>query len=199
MPGCKADSVRVFPHVLELIWRSSCSHVTILPESAGIIFAGGFPREPGDDARRAAQRAIFYVQRELKPWPPHPPAVVLCNRGTVDGAAYWPGSTDELWMSVGTTLEEQLGRYDAVIHLRPPSSGHGSFHQDPLRTETAAEAAAIDEQIGDAWHGHPRRYVVEPSADFLDKAARTLEILRGEIQPCCAPSMAIGFEQVGSG
>lgn len=31
--------------VLELIRHEFCSHVKILPESAGIVFGGGFPRD----------------------------------------------------------------------------------------------------------------------------------------------------------
>ena len=34
--------------VLELIRQSFCTHVKVLPEAAGIVFGGGFPRE--DDA-----------------------------------------------------------------------------------------------------------------------------------------------------
>jgi predicted ATPase len=107
--------------VLELIRQSFCVHVRVLPESAGIVFGGGFPRGDRLELRQAAQRAIFYVQRELESTAESEnPAVVLCDRGTLDGAAYWPGPGD-LWSAVGTTLEEQLGRYDAVIHLRPPT------------------------------------------------------------------------------
>jgi type II restriction enzyme len=68
--------------------------------------------------------------------------VVLCDRGTLDGAAYWPGPGD-LWSAVGTTLEEQLGRYDAVIHLRPPTTEHGYNRRNPLRIESSMEGAAI--------------------------------------------------------
>lgn len=50
--------------LLELIRQSFCSHVKILPEAAGIVFGGGFPRESEPTCRRAAQRAIFHVQRE---------------------------------------------------------------------------------------------------------------------------------------
>lgn len=31
--------------VLELIRQSLCTHVKILPEAAGIVFGGGFPRD----------------------------------------------------------------------------------------------------------------------------------------------------------
>ena len=171
--------------VLELIRHSFCEHVKILPESASIVFGGGFPRGGTELMLKAAQRAIFYVQRELEAAAEAGnPAIVLCDRGTVDGRAYWPGGED-LWASVGTTLEEQLRRYDAVIHLRTPTGAEGYNHQNPLRIESATEAADIDARVAGAWEHHPRRFIVEPSSDFLDKAARALDILRGELPECC--------------
>ena len=78
--------------VLELVRQSFCSHVKVLTEAAGILFAGGFPRGGDAESRRAAQRAIFYVQRELElAADAENLAIVLCDRGTVDGTAYWPG------------------------------------------------------------------------------------------------------------
>jgi predicted ATPase len=171
--------------VLELIRHSFCEHVKILPESASIVFGGGFPRGGTELMLKAAQRAIFYVQRELEAAADaENPAIVLCDRGTIDGGAYWPGGED-LWASVGTTLEEQLRRYDAAIHLRTPTGAGGYDHQNPLRIESAAEAADIDTRIAHAWERHPRRFFVEPSSDFLDKAACALDILRGELPECC--------------
>ena len=184
--------------VLELIGASLCEHVKVLPEAAGVIFGGGFPRTAEEDARRAAQRAIFYVQRELEAAAAvGNPAILLCDRGTVDGAAYWPGPGD-LWSAVGTTLEEQLGRYDAVIHLRTPSSDFGYNRQNPLRTETAAEAAAIDHRIQQAWERHPKRFVIDSSAEFLGKAARALEVLRGEMPECCKQHVVRSLEGAAS-
>jgi len=172
--------------LLELIRQSFCSHVKVLPEAASVVFGGGFPREDDPLCRRAAQRAIFYVQRELETaGDSHSPAIVLCDRGTIDGLAYWPGPSEEFWSSLSTTLEIELGRYDAVIHLRTPAQEHGYNHQNPLRTESAGAAADIDAQIVQAWERHPRRFIVESSAEFLDKAARALEILRAELPECC--------------
>jgi hypothetical protein len=112
------------------------------------------------------------------------PAIVLCDRGTVDGAAYWPGP-DDLWTAVGTTLDEQLQRYDAVIHLRTPALHGGYNHQNPLRLESAAEASLVDKRLIDVWASHPRRFIVEPAPDFLAKAKRVLDILREELPECC--------------
>ena len=153
--------------VLELIRQSFCEHVKVLPEAAGVIFGGGFPREDDRECKRAAQRAIFYVQRELEnAGDSHNPTIVLCDRGTLDGLAYWPGSIDEFWPSLNTTLDEQLARYDAVIHLRTPAAEHGYNRQNPLRTETAAVAAEVDQRILQAWQSHPRRLLSSPCRTF---------------------------------
>ena len=171
--------------VLELVRHALCRHLRVLPEAASIVFGGGFPREPGDGARRAAQRAIFHVQRELEAATVASGiAIALCDRGTVDGAAYWPGP-GELWPAVATTLDAELARYDAVIHLRTPAAGSGYDHSNPLRVETAAEAHALDERIAAAWARHPRRFEVAPSQDFLAKATRAVELLRAELPACC--------------
>lgn len=52
--------------VLELVKQSFCKHVMVLPEAAGIVFGGGFPRRPDVTSSQSAQRAIFFVQRELR-------------------------------------------------------------------------------------------------------------------------------------
>jgi len=173
--------------VLELVLRYFCKHVRVLPEAASILFGGGFPREDSEASRKAAQRAIFHVQRQLEllVGPGGAPAVTLCDRGTLDGLAYWPGEGGELLAETGTTREKELARYDAVIHLRTPSAALGYDHSNKLRIEPAAAAAAIDLRIEDAWRGHPRRFFVESQADFLAKAAETLRRLFDELPPCC--------------
>ena len=173
--------------LLELVRHSFCPHVHVLAESAGIVFGGGFPREDEPVARAAAQRAIFRVQRELEViGDTRNPAIVICDRGTVDGAAYWPGDMEDFWASLGTTREQELGRYDAVIHLRTPEQDQGYNHRNPLRTESAAVAAEIDARILQVWEGHPRRVVIPAEAHFLHKAAHALEVLQAELPACCA-------------
>jgi predicted ATPase len=171
--------------VLELVRQEFCAHVQVLPEAAGIVFGGGFPRTGSPDRLRGAQRAIFFVQRELESiGEADNAALVLCDRGTVDGAAYWPGP-DSFWDAVGTTQEREMSRYDAVIHLRTPTVDGGYNHGNPLRTESAAAAAEIDERLLHIWAPHPRRFIVPSSPDFLEKASRVVEILKAEMPDCC--------------
>jgi predicted ATPase len=186
--------------VLEMLAHLVCPHVVIAREAAGILFAGGFPRRSDDVARRAAQRAIYHVQLELEELASaENPAVVLCDRGVVDGAAYWPGP-GSFWEAVGMSREAALARYDAVIHLRTPNDSNGYGHQNPVRIETPAEAREIDARILGAWDGHPRRLVVDATTDFVSKAAQAIALLLNEVPPCCRvlPDTSIGARSAHS-
>ena len=145
--------------------------------------------------RKAAQRAIFHVQRELEDAAADNAAIVLCDRGTVDGAAYWPGP-DDYFAAVNTTQAAELRRYDAVIHLRTPPLGNGYNHQNPLRTETAHDAAGVDRRILKVWETHPRRFVVDATPDFLSKVGRVLELIRAELPECCRHHVVPGLDRV---
>ncbi len=176
--------------VLELIRRSLCAHVRVLPEAAGIVFGGGFPRTDGLQTKRATQRAIFYVQRELEATAEPPDvAIALCDRGTIDSLAYWPGP-DDMLSALGTSLPEQLARYHAVIHLRVPPPRQYT-HLNPLRIESAVQAAAIDAKIAEVWAQHPRRFEVAATDDFLAKATHAIAIVRGEMPTCCRQHMVL--------
>jgi len=128
---------------------------------------------------------------------------VLCDRGTLDGLAYWPGSAEAYWRELGTTPNQELARYRAVIHLRTPGAAGGYDHRNPLRVESAEEAARIDERILDAWRRHPTHHVVDPADHFLEKLARTLEFLRELVPACCRghriPELAASEEQDADG
>ena len=171
--------------VLEIVRQILCQHVRVLPEAASVIFGGGFPRGDVARMRDAAQRAIFYVQRELEnATEALNPAVILCDRGTLDGAAY-ATNAEEFFRTVGTSRVEQIARYSAVIHLRTPSAAQGYNHQNPLRIEAPEDAAAIDDRIALAWASHPRVIVVESAADFMKKAAQAVAAIRDEVPECC--------------
>jgi hypothetical protein len=173
--------------VLEVVRRTFCAHIGVLPEAATILFGGGFPRHDTDAGRRGAQDAIFHVQRAMETISrdEHRVAVALCDRGTLDGLAYWPGGIDAACAALQVRRDEELARYRAVIHLRTPSADHGYDHSNPVRRESAAEAAALDDRILAAWAGHPRRIIVESEDDFLRKLARAVAAIRFEVPECC--------------
>ncbi|MBN20969.1 MAG: hypothetical protein CL678_06730 [Bdellovibrionaceae bacterium] len=173
--------------VLEMILKTFCSHVTIIPEAASIIFGGGFFRRDSLPARKGAQRAIFKVQRELEQivLEEKKAAVAICDRGTVDGLAYWPESEETYWAENGTTGEKELSRYEAVIHLRTPDLARGYNHDNPVRIESANEAMAIDQKLLSAWVSHPHRHLIESQDDFFTKARLAMEAVRTYLPTCC--------------
>lgn len=181
--------------VLEVVRKYFCPHVIVLPEAASIVFGGGFPRLDEAPARRRAQLAIFHIQNqmELLEADLRRAALVLCDRGVPDGAAYWPGGEEEFWDAIGRSKGDVLAEYEAVLHLRTPGSHNGYDRSNPIRIETAEEAALIDQRIAHAWDGHPRRFFVESTDDFFEKLGASLSILRAFVPPCCERH----FEPIG--
>lgn len=173
---------------LEVARRTLCDHVGFARESASIVFGGGFPREPRELAECAAQRAIFHVQHELETLFDDRAdlEVVLCDRGTLDCAAYWPRAEADFYRELGTTHAAELARYAIVIHLRPPPDGDG-YKRKGLRIESAAEAARIDTRIEHCWRGHPSRFFVEHTHDFHAKVRRVLEVVQDGLS-CAHPA-----------
>jgi len=111
--------------VLEIARKHFCEHVVVLPEAATILFGGGFPRGVSAAARRAAQRAIFRIQIELETMAIEEgrAAVVLCDRGTIDGIAYWPDEPEGFWRAVGTTHALELIAAELPERCRPDAKG----------------------------------------------------------------------------
>jgi predicted ATPase len=184
--------------VLEMARRYFCRHVAISPEAASIVFGGGFPKPDDPKGRRAAQRAIFHVERELESvaLASRQTAVVLCDRGTLDGLAYWPGPRKSFFTEFGIDPEEELARYSAVVHLEVPAQAWG-YEKNRIRNESVAKAREIDKRIAQAWRGHPRIMTVSAEAGFLDKLAHAVELLRGELPPCCRTQLHAWPEKTG--
>ena len=158
----------------DLFRREIGDGVVIVPEAATLLFQGGFPRSPGKEAMCFAQTAIFHVQRNLEDVQAalYPGRTLLCDRGTVDGAAYWPGGDGDYFMSAGTTLEKELQRYDAVIFFE---------------TETLAEAVRLDATLRALWAQHPRFILIPHNVSFFKKISSglaTLEALVAELSGC---------------
>lgn len=166
--------------ILEMVKKLNIPETTVLPEAASIIFSGGFWRLPSLTARASAQRAIFSIQKEMeilvheeKKW-----KFILCDRGTLDGLAYWPYDEKLFWKMNHTTLNGEMERYYAVIHLRTPLTEQGYNQLNPLRIENALTAKEIDNKIELIWKNHPRYHFIESGDDFLVKAKKAIDLIR---------------------
>jgi len=172
--------------LLEVAQNTFCRHVAVLPEAASILWTGGFPRRDTVSARCAAQRAIVRVQFELQRIAIEDGhySLIICDRGTLDGLAFWPLEPAAYLDELGMSRERELARYAAVLHLQPPSLQHG-YITTKVRTESAEQAAEIDQRIALAWAGHPRTFVLPSNSSFVSKIERGIELLRAEIPTCC--------------
>lgn len=170
--------------ILELARRNFCKNLLIVPEAASIIFSGGFPRRENPVAKKSAQRVIVKVQQELERLVCEETQkcnYALCDRGTLDGLAYWPGDEESFFNETGLNKERELSRYHAVIHLQSPNETDGYNLSNPARTESAALATEIDNRILKVWQAHKNHYVIPSSKNFFEKAARALEIISTEL------------------
>eukprot|EP00741_Cyanophora_paradoxa_P008077 tig00001254_g7816.t1 len=107
------------------------------------------------------------------------PAVVVCDRGVMDGAAYmppemWDALLDENGWNV-VSLRDR--RYEGVIHMVTAAIGasnHYSKETNAARMEGADEARKLDLRLREAWTGHPRLRIVDNSTSFQEKCTRVV-------------------------
>lgn len=156
----------------DLFRRELGERVVVVPEAATLLFSGGFPRSPEIHARRSAQCAIYHVQRNIEDVQSalYPERILLCDRGTLDGAAYWPGDEQSYFNAVGSTEQAELGRYDAVILFESAAEGGISVEGgNPTRIESNEQALNLDRRLREIWSRHPRFVVVPHNPSFVKK------------------------------
>jgi len=169
----------------DLFRRELGERVVIVPEAATMLFAGGFPRVTEPMACMAAQRAIYHVQRNLEDVQAasYPDRILLCDRGTLDGAAYWPTAPEAYFAALGTTLERELARYDAVIFFESAAVGNLAIEGgNPTRIESIREAAELDARLQTLWRAHPRFVLVAHNPSFFKKITHGLASLENIVQ-----------------
>ncbi|GAB4420761.1 MAG: hypothetical protein OHK0056_31380 [Bacteriovoracaceae bacterium] len=168
----------------DLFRREIGDCIVVVPEAATMLFGGGFPRAAGEEAIRSTQKAIYNVQINIEDIQSalFPERTLLCDRGTVDGAAYWPGSPDDFFKEINSSLEKELSRYDAVIFFETAAIGGISIEGgNPVRNETLDAAVALDKKLRDMWSQHPRFIFVPHDPSFFKKITYGLASLQSMV------------------
>ena len=104
--------------------------------------------------------------------------LIVCDRGLLDNKAYM--SEEEFAAaleSVGGNPVRLRDGYDAVFHLVTAAKGAEAFYtteNNKARTESAEQAAALDDRLIAAWTGHPHLRVIDNSTDFDGKMKRLI-------------------------
>lgn len=107
------------------------------------------------------------------------PAVVVSDRGTMDGRAFCSEEEfNELLRRGGYTLEQLRDtRYDCVIHMVTAAIGAEQFYNldNPARMEDKEGARSADERLRSVYIGHRNVKVVDNSATFDAKLDRVYD------------------------
>jgi len=154
--------------------------VTMVPEAASILFGGGFFRRTYEEAIKRQQQAIYCVQvahEAIFEMENKDNRLLICDRGTLDGWAYWPQLKDEAFFkAIGSTEEKELLRYNWVIHL--DTAGATSYdRENVVRIEDHQEADEINNRIRDCWSNHPQRFIISSSESFFHKVIKVMSII----------------------
>ena len=163
--------------VLDVLRRHLENRVIVLPEAATTLFSGGFPRPKNPSGLRLLQKTIYEVQRNLEEIYAieHEDVPHVCDRGALDGAAYWPGGLDRFLGAMGSTLDSEYARYEAVVFLETSAYDEESYSVDnPFRIESPAKARKLDQKLKDVWSGHPSFHVISHETKFYEKVAAVL-------------------------
>ena len=156
--------------------------IALVPEAATQVYTHLQTRWDRLDhaGRLDVQRRIYRLQREQEDRlaREHPTKTLLLDRGTIDGAAYWPQGAADYWRDLGTSHELELARYDAVILLQT-SAALGLYDGDDsnfCRFEDAEAAIASDNLLLQLWGQHPRltRVPAFPALDEKIDAVRRI-------------------------
>ena len=159
------------------IAREQPDRLILVPEAATQVYTLLQTRWDKLDleGRRNVQREIYRLQVEqeshLAQQHAHEDRILLLDRATIDGAAYWPDGADDYWRDLGTTHAAELARYDAVILLET-SAALGIYDGDAsnfCRFEDPQGAIASSELLKRLWSAHANVHHVPAYATIAEK------------------------------
>ena len=165
----------------DLFRREIGDSIVVVPEAATMLFSGGFPRHKIDAALKATQYTVYSVQRNLENIIRHkyPNRTLLCDRGTIDGAAYWPEGEESFYKALKITREEEYKRYDAVIFFESAAVGGDSIEGcNQARIESNKEAIEINEKLKNIWRHHPNFHYISHDKSFFKKISAAIKLLQ---------------------
>lgn len=173
---------------LSILKEEYGTDIEVAKEAATLVYGGGFPRNDNSPQHTLhAQRIIYFATKELEELAEKinvDAKIILCDRGSLDGAVYWPYGEQDFLKTMGTTVEKEYEKYYAVIHMSPPKEAK-YFQNTSVRTETLSRALEVDEAILKLWAQHPRHIVIPESNDYVKKALivrkAIRKIINGEI------------------
>lgn len=165
----------------EIVRRNS--RFILVPEAATQVYTQrGTTWDRLDLAnRKEAQRMIYRLQLQQEDHfaAAHPDKTLLLDRGTIDGAAYWPDGPDAYWADLHSSLEKELSRYDQIIWLETAAAlgMYDGAASNTVRFENADAAIESGKLLLRLYQSHPNLKHVGAFTDLQDKVRAVMEVL----------------------
>lgn len=175
---------------LRELGRQQGPNVILVPEASTLLLSGNIPPPMGhpdwpktlldkERWRRAFQAQIVATQIHLETTmqalaEEAGAKAIICDRGLLDGAAYWPEGLEDFLRNFGLNLDQIHARYDLVIQLESVVVGNRNrFDRDnnPTRFEDPKEALLREQLSREVWSSHPNRVFIESGS--IEKKIRT--------------------------
>jgi thymidylate kinase len=159
---------------IDLFRREFLDKVSVVPESATTIFSSGIRRSKEIEEVKATQLTIFNLQKNMESLVKiqNPTHSLICDRGTLDGLAYWPNSEKSFFDTINSSFEEELNSYSAVIFFETAArEGADITSNNPYRTEDNLKAIELDTKLKNIWDKHPNFYLIKSNEAFIDKVS----------------------------
>lgn len=171
-------------------------HVIFIPECATELINAGISAKTCKNVesfqnalmKLQIEREIIYEKaaKTIK----NDKVLIVCDRGIMDSKAFL---TDLQFSSILSELNkneiELRDNYDAVFHLVSAAKGAEEFYtleNNTARTETIEEAILVDDNLINAWNGHPHFRIIDNSTNFDNKMKKLLKEIShflGEPEP----------------
>ena len=167
---------------LDLFQRELKSEVKIVPEAATLLFGHGLDRQDSGDRARLLQRSIYRMQVGLEEIFRgfFSDRLLICDRGTLDGLAYWPDGEAGYFTAIESSFEREAARYQAVIFFQSAAiHGEDVKSNNPYRSEDSQTARALDDRLHRVWERHPNFHYIPTETSFMRKINRGLEAISG--------------------
>jgi CYTH domain-containing protein/thymidylate kinase len=120
-------------------------------------------------------------KRAIRSSPHAGKAVILCDRGILDCAAYVDKAIfARILKNHGHSIDEICNRYQMVVHLMSAADGAEEFYtlaNNAARSESPEQARALDARTQRAWLNHPHHVIIDNSTTFEAKMRRALRSL----------------------
>jgi len=159
------------------------SDTILVPEVGTLLLEGGHPTPQNEEQQIMFQRTIALLQNQIEETyrlQNKSSAIMVIDRGTLDGYGFWSGDKSSYLKAVGFDEAKELNAYDWIIFFEiPDQANYGG--NNPNRFHNHAQSVLIGEKLKEIWSSHPRFLVIPSFPNFqtkVDLAVKVVELIQ---------------------